>query len=261
MINLGLLYENGHGVAQDYAKAREWFEKAADKGDATAMANLGLLYDNGQGVTQDYAKAREWFEKAAAKGDARAMASLGLLLRNGHGVAQDYAKAREWYEKAAAKGDAEAKADLERLTISEAAATGHYAEALKLQEALEAKQEAAETKREGKPGKETAEALTEVARYALLARDFTKALNVADRAHALLPDDLMIETNRAHALMFSEREKEAKALYLAHKGEQLPEQDNKLWEQVIADDFVELRKAGVTHPMMADIENALGISR
>ena len=38
--------------------------------------------------------------------------------------------------------------------------------------------------------------------YALFAREFTKALTVADRAHALLPDDLAIETNRAHALMF-----------------------------------------------------------
>jgi hypothetical protein len=54
-------------------------------------------------------------------------------------------------------------------------------------------------------------------------------LTVADRAHALLPDDLAIET-RAHALMFSERAKEAQALYLAHKGERITEQDNKLWE-------------------------------
>ena len=58
----------------------------------------------------------------------------------------------------------------------------------------------------------------DVAWYALFAREFTKALTVADRAHALLPDNLTIETNRAHALMFSERREESKALYLAHKG-------------------------------------------
>ena len=34
-------------MPQDYAKAREWYEKAADKGDAVAMTNLGWLYDNG----------------------------------------------------------------------------------------------------------------------------------------------------------------------------------------------------------------------
>ena len=64
---------NGQGVAQDYAKAREWYEKAAAKDNASAMINLGLLYANGQGVAQDYAKAREWYEKAAAKDNASAM--------------------------------------------------------------------------------------------------------------------------------------------------------------------------------------------
>ena len=124
---------------------------------------------------------------------------------------------------------------------------------------MAAQVEAAETEREGKAGKETAEALGGVAWYALFVREFTKALGVAERAHALLPDDLVIETNRAHALMFSERAKEAKALYLAHKGEPVPEQDNKVWERVIIDDFAEFRKGGLTHPMMADIEKELGI--
>jgi len=66
-------------------------------------------------------------------------------------------------------------------------------------------------------------------------------------------------------------DEEAKALYLAHKGEVIrPElefdrpdikSDNKLWERVIADDFAAFRKEGLTSPMMADIEKELGISR
>jgi hypothetical protein len=36
---------------------------------------------------------------------------------------------------------------------------------------------------------------------------------------------------------------------------------HELWEQVIPDDFAEFRKAGLTSPMMADIEKELGISR
>ena len=56
-----------------------------------------------QGVAQDYAKAHEWFEKASANGEATAMRHLGELYRDGHGVAQDDTKARQWYEKAAAK--------------------------------------------------------------------------------------------------------------------------------------------------------------
>jgi TPR repeat protein len=43
---LGWAYHTGFGVAQDYAKARELYEKAADKGKpATAMTNLGIEAD------------------------------------------------------------------------------------------------------------------------------------------------------------------------------------------------------------------------
>jgi TPR repeat protein len=261
MTNLGLLLANGQGVAQDYAKAREWFEKAAEKGDAGAMTNIGISYANGYGVAQDYVKAREWFEMAAAKGDATALSSLGSLYVGGQGVARDYVKAREWYEKAADKGDQTAKANIDELLIQEAAKAGRYAEALQLQERLAKKAEAVETEREGKPGEETADALNSVAWYALFAQEFTKALTAADRAHSLLPDSIEHEINRAHALMFLQREKEAKALYLAHKGKPLSGQDNRVWERVIAEDFAEFRKAGLTPRMMADIEAELGISR
>jgi TPR repeat protein len=118
MFNLGLTYSNGLGVAQDYAKARDWYEKAADKGDASAMFNLGQLYVNGDGVAQDYPKAREWFEKGADMGDASAMSFLGRLYANGLGVAQDYATARNWYEKAADKGDASAMSNLGGLYVN-----------------------------------------------------------------------------------------------------------------------------------------------
>jgi TPR repeat protein len=68
MNNLGALYAHGQGVAQDYGKAREWLQKAADAGNPDAMNALGALYANGQGVAQDYDKAREWFQKAADAG-------------------------------------------------------------------------------------------------------------------------------------------------------------------------------------------------
>jgi len=260
MRSLGQFYGRGEGVAQDCVKAREWYEKAADKGDATAMHNLGVLYRDGFGGAQDYVKARDWFEKAADKGNATAMNNLGWLYRNGYGVTQDYGKAREWYEKAADKGDARSKAQLEQLPIAEAAEAGRYAEALQLQETLTAKVEAVETKREGKPGMETAQALRDVAWYALFAQEFTKALTAVDRVHALAPDDREFEIYRAHALVFLERGQESKALYLAHRGKPMSEQDGTLWEQVIAEDFAEFRKAGLTHPMMADIEKELGVS-
>jgi TPR repeat protein len=282
MVSLGLLYEGGQGVPQDHAKAREWFEKAAAKDNAFAMNIIGTFYELGRGVPQDYAKAHELYEKAAVQGaclsaefpslrgtaaDAcrppseDAMNNLGVLYVNGRGVPEDHAKAREWFEKAAARGNAKARVYLEQLPIHEAATAGRYDDALGLEEALAAKHEATETKSDGKPGEQTKVALNEVILWAVFAKDFTKALTVADRAHAFFPDNLSIQTNRANALMFSGHFEEAKALYLAHKGEPVPEKNNRLWEQIIADDFAAFRKAGLTHPMMADVEKELGISR
>jgi TPR repeat protein len=76
---LGDLFYDGRGVAQDYGRAREWYEKAADAGNASAMTNLGWLYEKGMGVTQDYSKAREWYQKAADAGNADAKEALAHL--------------------------------------------------------------------------------------------------------------------------------------------------------------------------------------
>ena len=42
----------------------------------SAEFNLGLGYVNGQGVAQDYAEAFRWLERAAAKGYAQAAVAL-----------------------------------------------------------------------------------------------------------------------------------------------------------------------------------------
>ncbi len=186
------------------------------------------------------------------------MVNLGWLYEKGWGVTQDYATARDWYTKAADKGDASAMRQLEILPIKEAETTGRYLDALLLQEALATKEELREVAREGRPGRETAEAFNGVAWHALFARKFEKALAAAYRALALNPNDLMPETNRAHALMFLGRTEEARALYLTNRGKRLSKEDNRSWEDVIADDFTQLRKLGLTHPLMGDIEKELG---
>ncbi len=109
---LGQLYADGRGVPQDYKKARQWWEQAALQGNPQAQFNLGQLYANGRGIQQDYVTARGWYEKAAVQRHAWAQAQLGQLYANGRGVPQDYATARRWYEKAAAQGNAWAQAQL-----------------------------------------------------------------------------------------------------------------------------------------------------
>jgi hypothetical protein len=74
----------------------------------------------------------------------------------------------------------------------------------------------------------------------------------------LAPDKIQPDTNRAHALLLLKRLHEATTLYLAHKGKMIP---GGRWEDVIANDFEELRKGGLGSPQMAKIEARLGLTR
>ena len=85
MGNLGYMYANGEGVEQDYAKAIEWYTKAADSGNTTAMYNIGYMYMYGEGVEQDGTKAIEWYTKAADLGDSDAMYNFGYMYDYGEG--------------------------------------------------------------------------------------------------------------------------------------------------------------------------------
>ena len=104
MFALGSLYENGNGVMRDYTKAKDWWEKAAENGFVCAVYKISALYANGFGVTQDSVKAKYWW----GKGNAREMNQLGCLYANGFGVMQDDARAKYWWEQAAQRGNGEA---------------------------------------------------------------------------------------------------------------------------------------------------------
>jgi tetratricopeptide (TPR) repeat protein len=136
-----------------------------------------------------------------------------------------------------------------------------YTEAHNVARAFVAATEAMETATAGGPGLKSAEALGELAWYALHARKFDEALAAADRAASLAPDQIWLATNRAHALLFLGRIDEARALYLGHKGQRLFPDSDKPWEDVIAEDFETLRKAGLDHAAFGEIVAALGINR
>ena len=44
-----------------------WWRKAADQGHADAQYTLGLRYDLGDGVPQDYVEAHKWLSLAASR--------------------------------------------------------------------------------------------------------------------------------------------------------------------------------------------------
>ena len=107
--NIGLLYENGWGVTQDYAEAMSWYRKAADQGDAFAQNKVGWFYYNGWSVKQDYREAMRWYRIAADQGDALAQNNIGWMYAKGQGVPRDLREARAWIERAAASGYEDAK--------------------------------------------------------------------------------------------------------------------------------------------------------
>ena len=164
--NLGLMYNNGDGVQQDYAEALKWYHKAAEQGNADAQYNIGDMYHDGEGVSRDYAEAAKWYHKAAKqghagapvtlllmyagdqgvqqgsadamynrlsadKGDAGAQFRLGLMYNNGDGVQQDYAEAAKWFHKAANQGDARAQYNLGLMYSDGQGVPQDYTEALK----------------------------------------------------------------------------------------------------------------------------------
>jgi TPR repeat protein len=100
MVELGVLYGTGAGVARDDAEARKLFERAAAAGNPRGVSNLAAL--SGGGTSSDPARARELLAKAAET-NAEAQYQLGLLLADGEGGPKDDAGARALFKKAAAQ--------------------------------------------------------------------------------------------------------------------------------------------------------------
>ena len=110
--NLGLMYYEGEGVAQNYVQAIYWFKKSAEQGYASAQYNLGVMHDKGQGVAQNNTQAIYWYKKSAEQGVALAQFNLGWMYYKGDGVARSYAQAHYWFKRSAEQGDALAQYNL-----------------------------------------------------------------------------------------------------------------------------------------------------
>jgi TPR repeat protein len=243
---LGLLTFYGQGAAKDEVQARDWWEKASAVGDVAALADVGWLHAKGKTVPKNIAKALEIYGQAASQGDPFAMAGIAYLYQQGDGVPRDDAKAREWYEKAAAAGNTAAMRSIGLLYVNGQGVPRDYNRAREWYEKAAAAGDRS--------------ALGQLSWHALLSREFTQALDTAERALKADPELLWIATNRAHALMFLGKAAEAREVYQVHRDKRIPQNADKTWQHAIAEGFDELRRAGLNHLQMAEIEAALGIS-
>jgi len=115
--NLGVCYEQGDGVAQDFKQAVYWYKKAADQGYAKAQHNLGICYYNGYGVPADHTQAANYFRLSAEQDDMYAQYNLAVLLMNGDGVEKDVFEAIQMLKQAAQNGHPQAKEIIDKLPM------------------------------------------------------------------------------------------------------------------------------------------------
>ena len=101
--NLGYALYNGEGIDKDYATAAMWFKRAARKGFAKAQYNLAYCYMYGRGVPIDYDKALKNLTDAANNGNQNAQLTLAECYEKGVLVMQDKKMSQLWKDKAAGK--------------------------------------------------------------------------------------------------------------------------------------------------------------
>ena len=90
-----------HDMAGQLAMAAEWYRKAADQGSDFGQWNLGSMYEDGKGVAQNDKLALSWYRKAANQGHNQAkkdLKALELIIKTKENAIEDYKKAKLDYE-------------------------------------------------------------------------------------------------------------------------------------------------------------------
>ena len=145
---LGLMYENGLGVAQNNSNSFKFYRKAANFGDKNAEKMVAYAYLYGEGIERNIDNAIFWYNRAAQQNDASSWYTLGIIYSlesfgnydmlkavsclekaiecdkehsdsyyelgriyetGGEGISRSYMKAGSYYKKAAELGHEKAK--------------------------------------------------------------------------------------------------------------------------------------------------------
>ncbi|MBD2801762.1 sel1 repeat family protein [Xenorhabdus sp. M] len=105
---------------KNHKEAAKYYFLAAEKVNTTALNNLGILYEFGQGVEQDYAKSFMYYNKAVElDNNHTSLHNLAGLYLYGWGVKKNKEKALELLKKSADLGNKSAMSDLYWLTHPE----------------------------------------------------------------------------------------------------------------------------------------------
>ena len=113
--NLGLMYQDGDGVAKNLDEAVKWYTKSADLGYKEAQYTLGALVFQRQIHSISYPQAVTYYEQAAQQGHVKSQLNLGMLYFRGDVIAQDLSAAVQWLSLAASNNNSEAQGYMAQL--------------------------------------------------------------------------------------------------------------------------------------------------
>ena len=106
-MNIGVLYEDGHGVAKNFLRAASLYSEACTKGSAEACNLLGFMCETGVfGVARDYPQAMALYSRSCNAGNPNGCEGLGTIYRFGEGVPKDERKAEMFDLEACNMGSA-----------------------------------------------------------------------------------------------------------------------------------------------------------
>jgi TPR repeat protein len=88
----------------NYIRALVLYTIAMDKGDGWAANNIGLMYEQGRGVAMDVNKAIEYYKLAVARGHYHGFTNLARLYFTGHGVQKNAVIAQSWLDEGMKQG-------------------------------------------------------------------------------------------------------------------------------------------------------------
>jgi TPR repeat protein len=143
--HLGVMYDKGQGILQDYDEAFKWCQLAekqahsstkpkiynlakfkvpaalkiltnnAKNGVANAQTILGEMYEKGQGVPQDFKKAFNLYRLATEQTYNKAQFKTGDMYYKGQGIQKDYVLADKWFIVSSFQENQEAKKYIDKV--------------------------------------------------------------------------------------------------------------------------------------------------
>jgi hypothetical protein len=246
------------------------------------LADFELHHGTKGAAPADYENAQVWLAKADAKDSATELEIAGVSRRWADLESEsDQARAKELYRDAARASEKCIQLARERDLPRDAYGgqttimSGYQDLAFSriglgdlkggmeaFVKSLEAAFAAANIAKESMEKKRTWEAVSRAATAygnlgwaELLDQHPPESIQASEAALQLDNQPAWIHANLAHAYLLTNQADQAKALYLAHRGDEMYDD---LFEVSVLDDFAQFRKLGFDRPMMEEIEKLLG---